>query len=62
MPLPLLTATIAVNTLKGLFGFSPADYGKFNSALVVLGMPAAIIFLFARNYITSGITAGAVKG
>ncbi|MFC5529377.1 carbohydrate ABC transporter permease [Cohnella yongneupensis] len=57
----VLTATVAVNTLKGLFGFSPADLGKFNAALVVLGMPAIMIFLFARKYITSGITSGAVK-
>ncbi|WP_158602304.1 carbohydrate ABC transporter permease [Cohnella endophytica] len=57
----VLTATVAVNTLKGLFGFSPADLGKFNAALVVLGMPAVVIFLFARKYITNGITSGAVK-
>lgn len=58
----VLTATVAVNTLKGLFGFTSADYGKFNAALVVLGMPATIIFLVARKYITNGITTGAVKG
>jgi raffinose/stachyose/melibiose transport system permease protein len=57
----LLTATVAVNTLKGLFGFTPADLGKFNAALVVLAMPASIIFLFARKFIMNGITSGAVK-
>ncbi|WP_054028440.1 carbohydrate ABC transporter permease [Bacillus sp. FJAT-28004] len=57
----VLTATVAVNTLKGLFGFSPADLGKFNAALVVLGMPGVVIFTFARKFITSGITSGAVK-
>lgn len=58
----VLTATVAVNTLKGLFGFTSADYGKFNASLVVLGIPAAVLFLFARKYITNGITSGSVKG
>jgi raffinose/stachyose/melibiose transport system permease protein len=57
----LTTATVAVSSFKGLFGFTPADMGKFNAALVILGLPSLIIFVLAQKYITQGVTSGAIK-
>ncbi|RKP56275.1 carbohydrate ABC transporter permease [Cohnella endophytica] len=57
----LTTATMAVNSFQGAFSFNPIDQGRFYASLVVLGMPAFIIFLFAQRYIANGITSGALK-
>ncbi|RTE04310.1 carbohydrate ABC transporter permease [Paenibacillus whitsoniae] len=55
------TATIAISAFKSNFGFNPADQGRFYAALVLLGLPALLIFLAAQRYITNGMTSGAVK-
>lgn len=58
----LTTATMAISSFKGVFGMNPADAGRYNAALVILGIPALFVFIIARRYIIQGITAGAVKG
>lgn len=57
----LTTATMAISSFKGVFGMNPAEAGRYNAALVILGIPALIVFIFAQRFITNGITAGAVK-
>ncbi len=58
----LTTATLAVNSFKGAFGgFNPEDQGRFYAALVMLGLPAFVIFIFAQKFIRNGVTSGALK-
>ncbi|MCD9024908.1 carbohydrate ABC transporter permease [Cohnella silvisoli] len=57
----LATTNVAINNLKGAFGLSPGNVGKFNAFLVVLGIPALVLFLVAQKFITQGITSGALK-
>ncbi|CAM3717455.1 carbohydrate ABC transporter permease [Marinicrinis lubricantis] len=57
----LTTATMAISSFKGVFGMNPADAGRYNAALVILGIPAILVFIFAQRFIAQGITAGAVK-
>lgn len=55
------TATVAVNSFKGVFGVTGANLGRYNAALVLIGIPSIIIFAFVQKYIVNGITSGAIK-
>jgi ABC-type maltose transport system permease subunit len=55
-------------TFKELFRTAHMNDGIFisqqlyyNAALVIISIPAIIIFAFAQKYIVSGITSGALK-
>jgi len=55
------TATVAVNSFKGVYGVTGANLGRYNAALVLIGIPSIIIFACVQKYIVNGITAGAIK-
>lgn len=57
----LFTATVAVNSFRGAYGMSGQNLGRYNAALVLIAIPAIVIFVFAQKYIVGGITAGGVK-
>jgi raffinose/stachyose/melibiose transport system permease protein len=46
---------------KGVYGLTGRNLGYYNAALVIISIPAIIIFAFAQKYIVSGITSGALK-
>jgi len=65
----LINMLISKNTLKslpvGIMMFSGAlasDWGKQFAALTIGMLPMVIFYLFFRNQITKGVSAGAVKG
>ena len=41
---------------------SQADWGALFAGMVIIMIPTLIIYLIFQKYITSGLTAGAVKG
>lgn len=57
----IYTATVAVNSFKGAFGLVGQNLGRYNAALVLVGMPAIIIFIFSQKYIINGIMSGSIK-
>jgi len=57
----LYTATVAVNAFKGVYGVTAANLGRYNAALVLIGLPSVLVFVFAQKYIVNGITTGAIK-
>jgi raffinose/stachyose/melibiose transport system permease protein len=57
----LFTATVAVNVFRGVYGIAGRDLGRYNAALVLIGVPAIVIFAIFQRYIVSGITSGALK-
>lgn len=57
----LFTATVAVNSFKGAYGMAGQSLGRYNAALVLIAVPAILIFVFAQKYIVGGITSGAIK-
>jgi len=61
----MLVSKDALRSLPvGIFRFSGAlasDYGKQFAALMIGLIPMIIFFLFFRNQITKGVSAGAVK-
>lgn len=57
----LYTATVAVNSFKGAFGLVGQNLGRYNAALVLVGLPAIIIFIFSQKYIVNGIMSGSIK-
>ena len=42
-------------------GSTQSNWNLFMAALVISIIPIVIVYLFTQRYITSGITAGAVK-
>ena len=57
----LFTATVAVNVFRGVYGIAGRDLGRYNAALVLLGVPAIALFAVFQKYIVTGITSGALK-
>jgi len=57
----LTTATVAIYSLKGFFGFTPLNLARYSAALVLLGVPAVLIFAFAQKFIINGIVSGSLK-
>jgi ABC-type glycerol-3-phosphate transport system permease component len=57
----LFTATVAVNVFRGVYGIAGRDLGRYNAALVLIGVPAIVMFAIFQRYIVSGITSGALK-
>lgn len=57
----LYTATVAVNSFKGAFGLVGQNLGRYNAALVLVGLPAIFIFVFSQKFIVNGIMSGAIK-
>ena len=55
-PLPLALVNMRQQTMGVI------DYGATEACVVVLLIPAAILFLALRKYYVKGFTAGAVKG
>lgn len=58
----MTTAAQAVMQFKEYLGSTPDDVGRYNASLVLLAVPALIIVVFGLRFITSGLTAGSVKG
>ena len=57
----LYTATVAINSFRGVYGIAGQNLGRYNAALVLIGVPAIIVFVLAQKYIIRGITSGAIK-
>lgn len=57
----LTTLTVSINTLLGPYGVNPADRGIYNAALVVMGIPGALVYMLSQNFIKTGLTSGALK-
>lgn len=57
----LYTTTVAVNSLKGAYGMTPQNLGRYNAALVLISIPAILIFVVMQKYIMNGIVSGSVK-
>ncbi|GAA3634815.1 carbohydrate ABC transporter permease [Microbacterium awajiense] len=57
----LTTAAQAVQNIRSAFSPTPLESSQYFAALVLLGVPALIIILFAFRYVTKGLAAGGVK-
>ncbi|MDZ8200361.1 carbohydrate ABC transporter permease [Microbacterium sp. SSW1-59] len=57
----LTTAAQAVQGIRGAFAPTPLETSQYFAALVLLGVPAVIIIVFAFRYVTRGLAAGGVK-
>lgn len=55
------TITLAVTQFSGSVHQTPAMVGQLYAALVMMAIPAILIYIFAQSYIQDGLTAGAVK-
>lgn len=57
----MTTAAQAVTTFRNSLTGSPVDDARYKASLVLLAVPAVLLVLFGQRFITSGLTAGAVK-
>ena len=57
----MTTAAQAVLTFQNALSGSPLDNARYDAALVLLAVPAVLLVGFGQRFITSGLTAGAVK-
>lgn len=57
----MATAAQAVQTIRSAFAPTPVESAQYYAALVLLGVPAVLIIIFAFKYVTNGISAGGVK-
>lgn len=57
----LATATVAINTFKGVYGTVGNQLGRYNAALVLIAIPSIILLILGQKYLISGVTAGALK-
>ncbi len=57
----LTTASQAVQTIRSAFAPTPVESSQYYAALVLLGIPAIVIIVFAFRYVTRGLAAGGVK-
>ncbi|MEG2287436.1 MAG: hypothetical protein RSC00_05965, partial [Ruthenibacterium sp.] len=58
----LATATVAINTFKGVYGTIGNQLGRYNAALVLIAVPSLILLVVGQKYLIGGVTDGAVKG
>jgi arabinogalactan oligomer/maltooligosaccharide transport system permease protein len=56
------TKTLAVGLYGLLQGQRNANFGMFAAGSLLTAIPTVVLFQFLQRYITSGLTAGAVKG
>jgi|WetSurMetagenome_2_1015567.scaffolds.fasta_scaffold236036_2 raffinose/stachyose/melibiose transport system permease protein len=56
------TATVAINSFKGVYSTVGLSLWRYNAALVLISLPPIIIFALAQKYIVRGVTSGAIKG
>lgn len=57
----LTTASQAVQSIRSAFAPTPLESSQYYAALVLLGIPAVLIIVFAFRYVTKGLAAGGVK-
>lgn len=57
----LTTAAQAVQSIRSAFAPTPLESSQYYAALVLLGVPALIIIVFAFRFVTKGLAAGGVK-
>jgi raffinose/stachyose/melibiose transport system permease protein len=57
----MTTAAQAVATFQNALTGSPTDDARYDASLVLLAVPAVLLVVFGQRFITSGMTAGAVK-
>jgi len=57
----LTTGAQAVATIRSAFSPSPLESSQYYAALVLLGVPAILIIVFAFKYVTGGLSSGGVK-
>jgi ABC-type glycerol-3-phosphate transport system permease component len=57
----LTTTTVAITRFKNYLGSTPAELGRYNASLVILGLPTVITFSIAQKYIRRGLLSGSVK-
>ena len=57
----LTTASQAVQSIRSAFAPTPLESSQYYAALVLLGLPAVIIIVFAFRFVTRGLSAGGVK-
>ncbi|WP_341978103.1 carbohydrate ABC transporter permease [Microbacterium sp. LTA6] len=57
----LTTAAQAVQSIKSAFAPTPLESSQYFAALVLLGVPALLIIVFAFRFVTRGLAAGGLK-
>ena len=57
----MTTAAQAVLVFQNALNGSPLNTARYSAALVLLAVPAVLLVGFGQRFITSGLTAGAVK-
>lgn len=57
----LATATVAINTFKGVYGTVGNQLGRYNAALVLIAIPSIFLLILGQKYLMNGITSGALK-
>ncbi|MFD2670886.1 carbohydrate ABC transporter permease [Marinicrinis sediminis] len=59
--LPKQEHVVVSTSLMRFFGVNSGDWQMVSSAILIIMIPTALLFLFLQRYIFSGITSGAVK-
>ncbi|WP_396667459.1 carbohydrate ABC transporter permease [Microbacterium sp. R86528] len=57
----LATAAQAVQVIKSAFAPTPLESSQYFAALVLLGVPALVIIIFAFRFVTKGMASGGLK-
>lgn len=57
----LTTSAQAVQTIRSAFAPTPLESSQYYAALVLLGVPALLIIVFAFRYVTRSLSGGGLK-